>query len=55
MKVEYIGAIDNSSRNADTVTEKYVENALDFLLVGKTPEKTETRAIGCSIKINKKS
>jgi peroxiredoxin len=55
MKVEYIGAIDNSSRNADAVTEKYVENALDFLLVGKTPEKIETRAIGCSIKINKKS
>ena len=55
MKVEYIGAIDNSSRNTDAVTEKYVENALDFLLVGKTPEKTETRAIGCSIKINKKS
>jgi len=55
MKVEYIGAIDNSSRNADTVTEKYIENAVDVLLVGKKPEKTETRAIGCSIKIDKKA
>ena len=55
MKVEYIGAIDNSSRKADAVTEKYVENALDVLLVGKKPEKTETRAIGCSIKIDKKA
>ena len=26
MQVEYIGAIDNSSRNPDAVTEKYVEN-----------------------------
>ena len=50
MKVQYIGAIDNSSRNPDKVTEKYVENAVDALLVGKEIAKTETRAIGCSIK-----
>lgn len=50
MKVEYIGALDNSSRDADAVTEKYVENVIDALLVGKKPKKTETRAIGCSIK-----
>ncbi|ARV07856.1 thioredoxin family protein [Polaribacter sp. SA4-10] len=51
MKVEYIGAIDNSSRNPNAVTEKYVENALDALLSGKKIEKTTTRAIGCSIKV----
>ncbi|MGK0413022.1 MAG: peroxiredoxin [Polaribacter sp.] len=50
MKVQYIGAIDNSSRNPDAVTEKYVENAVDALLAGKKIQKTETRAIGCSIK-----
>ncbi|MCL7763017.1 thioredoxin family protein [Polaribacter sp. Z014] len=50
MKVEYIGAIDNSSRDADAVTEKYVENVIDALLAGKKPTKTTTRAIGCSIK-----
>jgi peroxiredoxin len=50
MKVEYIGAIDNSSKNPDAVTEKYVENAVDALLAGKKIEKTETRAIGCTIK-----
>lgn len=50
MKVEYIGAIDNSSRNPDKVTEKYVEDVIDALLAGKKPTKTETRAIGCSIK-----
>ena len=51
MKVEYIGAIDNNSRNEDKVTEKYVEDAVDALLTGKNPTKTNTRAIGCSIKV----
>ena len=48
--VEYIGAIDDSSRNPDAVTKKFVENAVDNLLAGKKPEVTYTRAIGCSIK-----
>lgn len=50
LKVAYIGAIDNNSRNASAVTKRYVEDAVDALLVGKTPEKTTSRAIGCSIK-----
>ena len=50
MKVEYIGAIDDSTRNPDGVTKKYVEDAVDALLNGNKPEITETRAIGCSIK-----
>ena len=53
LKVEYIGAIDNSSRNPDAVTEKYVENAVDALLANKKVTKTETRAIGCSIKVKR--
>lgn len=51
MKVEYIGAIDNSSRDESSVSEKYVENAVDALLAGKTIKKKQTRAIGCSIKV----
>ena len=51
MKVEYIGAIDDSSRNPDAVKVKYVETVVDELLAGKTPSMTETRAIGCSIKV----
>tara|TARA_B110000091_G_scaffold30276_1_gene31031 strand:+ start:1519 stop:2109 length:591 start_codon:yes stop_codon:yes gene_type:complete len=51
LKVEYIGAIDNSSRNPNAVSEKYVEDVVDALLAGKKPTKTETRAIGCSIKV----
>ncbi len=48
--VQYIGAIDDSSRDESAVTVKYVEDALEALLAGKTPELTNTRAIGCSIK-----
>jgi peroxiredoxin len=51
MKVEYIGAIDNSSRDVNAVTEKYVEHAVDALLNGTKIKKTGTRAIGCSIKV----
>ena len=51
MKVEYIGAIDNNSRDEDAVTKKYVETVVDELLAGKKPSVTETRAIGCSIKV----
>ncbi|NBC57281.1 MAG: redoxin domain-containing protein [Bacteroidetes bacterium] len=48
--VEYIGAIDDSSRDASAVKEKYVENAIDALLNGEKPEIKTTKAIGCSIK-----
>jgi len=51
LRIEYIGAIDNSARDASSVTERYVENAVDALLNGKKIEKTNTRAIGCSIKV----
>lgn len=36
MKIEYIGAIDNSSRDAILATEKYVENAIEALLDVRT-------------------
>ena len=51
MKVEYIGAIDDSSRDANAVKVKYVETVVNELLAGKTPSITETRAIGCSISL----
>lgn len=49
--VKYIGAIDDNSRDASAVKTKYVENAVDALLVGKEVEQKETKAIGCSIKV----
>ncbi|WP_445732394.1 thioredoxin family protein [Mariniflexile sp.] len=49
--VKYIGAIDDNYKDASSVTTKYVENAVDALLQGKDVEQTETKAIGCSIKV----
>ncbi len=49
-KVEYIGAIDDSPREASDVTERYVEDAIDALMSGKKPTITTKRAIGCTIK-----
>ena len=48
--VRYIGAIDDSSRNPDAVSERYVEDAVNALLEGNQPQTTNTKAIGCSIK-----
>lgn len=53
LKVAYIGAIDNNSHNPARVTKKYAEDAVDALLVGKAPKKAISRAIGCTIKVNK--
>lgn len=48
--VQYIGAIDDNSRNAANVKTKFLENAVDALLEGRKIELTTTKAIGCSIK-----
>ena len=50
-QVKYIGAIDDNYQDTDAVNIKYVENAVDALLSGKEITITETRAIGCSIKV----
>ena len=50
LKVEYIGAIDDNSRDASAVTKKYVEEAVDALLKNKNAPTTKTKAIGCTIK-----
>ncbi|MEO0895105.1 MAG: thioredoxin family protein [Bacteroidota bacterium] len=50
LKVAYIGAIDDNARDASSVEETYLANAIDLLLEGKKVEKSFTRAIGCTIK-----
>ena len=50
-EVKYIGAIDDNYKDANAVTTKYVENAVDALLNGKDIKETETKAIGCGIKV----
>lgn len=50
-RVAYIGAIDDNVKDASSAETRYVEDAVDALLAGKKPPVTETKAIGCSIKI----
>ncbi len=49
--VKYIGAIDDNYKDTEAVKIKYVEDAVDALLKGETVKQTETKAIGCSIKV----
>ncbi|SEQ82572.1 Peroxiredoxin [Hyunsoonleella jejuensis] len=51
MVVKYIGAIDDSSRNPEAVSETYLEDAVDALLAGEEVKTKKTKAIGCSIKV----
>lgn len=53
LRVKYIGAIDDSSRDPKAVKERYVENAVDALLGGKEVAVKTSKAIGCSIKVKK--
>ena len=50
LKVVYVGAIDDSAKNASAVTKKYAEEAIDALLSNKPVPVTKTKAIGCTIK-----
>lgn len=50
-QVKYIGAIDDNYQDAKAVNQKYAEDAVDALLSGKAIKETQTRAIGCSIKV----
>ena len=51
LQVKYIGAIDDNYQDANAVTKKYVEDAVNALLNGKEVPEAITKAIGCSIKV----
>ena len=48
--VRYMGAIDDNYANANDVSNKYVETAVDALLANKPIAQATTVAIGCGIK-----
>lgn len=48
--IRYIGAIDDNVENADLAKKKYVEDAVNALIEGKSVKVKETKAIGCGIK-----
>ncbi len=49
LTVRYIGAIDDSVEDPSAVKAKYVGDAVDALLAGKSVAKTSSKAIGCGI------
>ena len=50
-QVKYIGAIDDNYTDEAAVKTKYVEAAVNALIKGQVIKVTETKAIGCSIKV----
>ena len=48
--VQYIGAIDDSPRDASGVEETFLSDAIEAVKMGKQPDPSVTKAIGCSIK-----
>ncbi|MGY0393118.1 thioredoxin family protein [Bizionia sp. KMM 8389] len=50
-QVKYIGAIDDNYQDAKAVNQTYVADAVDALLQGRDIKETQTRAIGCTIKV----
>ncbi len=48
--VRYIGAIDDSARDASAVKVNYLDDAIKAINAGKDPEPSFTKAIGCTIK-----
>jgi peroxiredoxin len=52
-EVAYIGAIDDNYQDADAVEEQFLEDAIEALLAGNKPNPDFTKAIGCTIKVQK--
>lgn len=50
LTVRYHGSIDDSARDEEGVTEKFLENAIEAIEKGEEPKPASTKAIGCSIK-----
>lgn len=44
------GAIDNNAQAAGSVTEKYLERAINQVLKGEKPSPEQVRAVGCNVR-----
>ena len=49
--VQYIGAIDDNVESESAVRNTYVEDAVEAIMAGSKPKVTNTKAVGCSIKV----
>jgi peroxiredoxin len=54
-KLVYHGTIDDNHAAPDKVSKRYLKDALDAVLTGKTPPVAETKSLGCGIKFKKES
>ncbi len=50
--VRYYGGIDSEKRQPNPAGRFYLKEALAALLAGKTPEFTETKSLGCYLRIS---
>lgn len=48
--LQYHGGIDDSWKEPNKVTKKYLKNAIEAILSDKPIENTNTQAIGCTVK-----
>ena len=48
--IKYMGAIDDNAQDEAGVSNKYLENAMGELLVGRAVTTTSTKSVGCGIK-----
>jgi peroxiredoxin len=48
-RLAYVGPVDDS-QDETQVTQQYLRDAVDAVLAGNTPQTTETKPFGCSIK-----
>jgi thiol-disulfide isomerase/thioredoxin len=49
-KIRYIGAMDDNVMSEEKAKKKYLRDAVDAVLAGKTPEVAETEPKGCGIR-----
>jgi len=52
-KVQYIGTIDDNAKSPENVEVNYLEDAINALEKGETPNPNFTKAIGCPVKVKK--
>ncbi len=50
LKVKYKGAIDNNPQAATSVSERFLERAINQVLRGEVPTPARVRATGCNIR-----
>jgi peroxiredoxin len=54
-KLVYHGAVDDNARDESAVKSRWLEDAVNSVAAGKKVAVTETKALGCSIKMREKS